>query len=100
LESIIEPSKVISEQYQNSTLTQKEGTSVTGRIVDETDEKVVLQPNLLSSERVTVQKSDLTARTPSKLSPMPEGLVNSLTQDEILDLLAYIESAGRQQAGH
>ena len=90
---------MISDQYQNYTVSQKEGSSVTGRIVDETDDKVVLQPNLLSSERVTVKKSDMTGRAPSKLSPMPEGLANLLTQDDILDLLAYIESAGKQRAG-
>jgi len=100
LESILEPSKVISDQYQNYTVSQKEGSSVTGRIVDETDDKVVLQPNLLSSERVAVKKTDVTGRAPSKLSPMPEGLANLLTQDEILDLLAYIESAGKEKAGH
>ena len=27
---------------------------------------------------------------------MPEGLVNTFTKDEILDLLAYLESGGRK----
>jgi putative heme-binding domain-containing protein len=100
LEAIIDPSKVISEQFQNITVNQKQAGAVTGRIVDETDEKVVLQPNLLSSERVTIQKSHVTDRLPSKISPMPEGLVNLLTQDEILDLLAFIESAGKDKSPH
>ena len=30
---------------------------------------------------------------------MPEGLLNVLSKDEILDLLAYLESAGRPN-GH
>ena len=34
----------------------------------------------------------------SKISPMPEGLVNILNKNEILDLLAYIESGGKQTA--
>ena len=32
-------------------------------------------------------------RAPSKWSPMPSGLLNQLTQDEILDLLAAVDSA-------
>ena len=32
--------------------------------------------------------------------PMPEGLVNLLTEDEILDLLAYLESTGKQGAAN
>jgi hypothetical protein len=31
---------------------------------------------------------------PSKVSLMPEGLLNMLKQDEVLDLLAYLLSAG------
>jgi hypothetical protein len=45
---------------------------------------------------VEVKKSDIASRAAAKLSPMPEGLVNILTKDDILDLLAYIESAGKK----
>jgi putative heme-binding domain-containing protein len=100
LESILQPSKVISEQYQNYTLVLKSGNNVTGRIVDETDEKIAVQPNLLSSERVIVNKQDVKDRVPSKISPMPEGLANLLTADEIFDLLAYIESSGKDKASN
>ena len=98
LESILEPSKVVSEQYQNYTVIQKNGDGATGRIIDEDDDKVVVQPNPLSSERVEFKKADIADRRPSKISPMPEGLANLLTEDEILDLMAYIESAGKEQA--
>ena len=96
LSSIIEPSKVVSEQYQNLTVTKKDGDDVTGRLVEETDTKLVLVPNQLTGEKVEVKKSDVQSRAPSKLSPMPEALVNILTKDEILDLLAYIESGGKR----
>ena len=100
LESILEPSKVISEQYQSYTVLQKDGDGATGRIVDETEDKIVVQPNLLSPERVSIRKADVADRHPSKISPMPEGLVNLLSADEILDLLAYIESTGKERAAN
>jgi hypothetical protein len=31
---------------------------------------------------------------PSKVSPMPTGLLNVLTKDEILDLVAYVLAGG------
>jgi putative heme-binding domain-containing protein len=96
LESIIEPSKVISEQYQNTGVRLKNGDTVVGRLLEETDDKLVLQPDALKPDRVTLKKSDVERRVPSKLSPMPEGLANVLTQEEILDLVAYIESGGRR----
>src|SRR5205085_9286071 len=81
LESILEPSKVVSEQYQNYTVLQKNGDGATGRIVDENEDKIIVQPNLLSPERVSIRKAEVADRHPSKVSPMPEGLVNLLTAD-------------------
>jgi putative heme-binding domain-containing protein len=96
LEHILEPSKVISEQYQNTAVVRKNGDTVVGRLLEENDEKLVLQPDLLKPDKVEVKKSDIQRRVASKLSAMPEGLVNVLTQDELLDLLAYMESGGRR----
>jgi hypothetical protein len=41
-----------------------------------------------------VKKTDVDSRTPSKLSPMPANLADVLTAEEILDLIAYMESGG------
>ena len=98
LETIIEPSKVISDQYQNITVTKKDGDEITGRLVEENDDRLALVVNPLTGDRVEIKKRDMGRRTPSKLSPMPEGLVSILTKDEILDLLAYIESGGKATA--
>jgi len=91
LSSIVEPSKVISDQYQNITVTLKDGDDVTGRLLEETPQKLVLLINPLTNEKTELSRSDVQKRAPSKISPMPEGLVNILTKDEVLDLLAYIE---------
>ncbi len=100
LSSILEPSKVVSEQFQNFMIIKKDGDDVTGRIVDENDQKISLQPNPLSNDHVEIKKSDIVKREASKLSPMPEGLVNNFTKEEILDLLAYIESMGKPKAAN
>jgi putative heme-binding domain-containing protein len=94
LESSTEPSKVLSEQYMNTAIETKAGQVVIGRIVEETEEQVVLRPNPLAPETVTVQKADIETRELSKTSPMPTGLLNTFTKEEILDLLAYLESLG------
>jgi putative heme-binding domain-containing protein len=96
LETIIEPSKVISDQYQNIVVRKKDDDDVIGRLMEEDDAKMVLRPNPLTEETVTVKKSEVKSREASKLSPMPEGLANILTRDEILDLLAYIQAGGKR----
>lgn len=98
LESILDPSKVLSEQYENTTLTLKDGEEHTGRLIEETPDFVVLLPNPLAPEnKLSIKTADIKARAASKISPMPVGLVDGLSQEEILDLLAFIESSGRRQ---
>lgn len=97
LEANTEPSKVLSEQYMNIALETSGGRVVIGRIVDETPEMVVVRPNPLEPATVAVKKSEIESRKLSKISPMPAGLLNTFTQDEVLDLLAYLESLGDSQ---
>jgi ribosome assembly protein YihI (activator of Der GTPase) len=45
-----------------------------------------------------VNRKDIESIENSKVSPMPEGLLNTLQKDEILDLLAYLLSGGQTTA--
>ena len=96
LESIVQPSKVISEQYQNTTLflDDEEEDEVTGMIIGENDEEITLIVNGLANIRRTIAADQVIERSVSQLSPMPEGLVTILEKEEILDLLAYLISSG------
>jgi len=95
LENILLPSKVISDRYQSYTITKRYGEEVNGCITDETDEKVVLVVDPMTQQRQEVLKKDIVSREVSKVSQMPEWLLNVLTREEILDLLAYLEADGK-----
>ena len=64
LEAILDPSKVISEQFQNVTVATNAGKVVTGRLVDETAGKIVIQPDPLSGDpgRICVSGDELNQR--------------------------------------
>lgn len=94
LESMTEPSKVLSEQYTNTAIETDDGRVVIGRVVEESPEKVVIRPNPLEEKTVTIAKNSIEKRSPSKISPMPAGLLNTFNTTDILDLLAYMESLG------
>jgi putative heme-binding domain-containing protein len=96
LESILEPSKVISEQYQNIVLTLNDGDVVAGRLVEENELELTLNTDSMRPNKEKFRKADIVSRRPSKISPMPEGLVNSMTEDEIWDLIAFLESGGKK----
>lgn len=96
LESILDPSKVVSEQFQNTTVFLKNGDDYTGRLVDESDALLVLVPNQLEpNKHVEVRKSDVAQRNFSKTSPMPSGIADNLSREDILDLVAFLESGGQ-----
>jgi putative heme-binding domain-containing protein len=98
LSSILEPSRVLSEQFQNIMVTRKDGSAVSGRIMDVDAKKLVIAPSALSEERIEVPLTEIVRQEPSPVSPMPEGLLTGLSKDDVLDLLSYIESGGKEPA--
>ena len=94
LESIVLPSKVIVEGYAASEIETKSGEIVTGRVVREDDQIVVVLPQTATAEAASLRKSDIRRRELSKVSNMPAGIFNTLEESQILDLLAYIISDG------
>ncbi len=93
LESIIEPSKVVAEVYRPVTVTLKSGAIYDGRIVTEDAKSISLVINPVDpDQRRRIVKSDIASQRLSELSPMPEGLVNTLSREEILDLVAWLET--------
>jgi putative heme-binding domain-containing protein len=93
LDSIILPSKVISDQYQNIDIRTKDGDAFSGKIESEDADKIVLKTNPIAKATI-IQKKNVKSRAPSKISSMPQGLLNILSEEEILDLLAYLRSGG------
>ncbi|MEI6537658.1 MAG: c-type cytochrome, partial [Verrucomicrobiaceae bacterium] len=95
LESITEPSKVVSEQYMNTIFTMADGTVVAGRIAQEAGDKIVVMTNPFDTSTITtISKAAIKSRELSKVSIMPPGLLNTFSEDEILDLLAFLECMG------
>ncbi len=94
LDSILNPSRVIDDKFRTTTITLKSGASVVGTIERENEEAVTIRTSPLLPQTSTLPQSDIARREPSAVSPMPPGLLNVLTQNQILDLLAYLESGG------
>ncbi len=91
LEAILWPSRTIAEQYQNTIIETKEGEVFSGLIVREDALKVVLRPG--QAERpIEIAKAQIKDRQTSKVSMMPDRLIDGLTQEQIADLLAFMQS--------
>lgn len=95
LESIIEPSKVLSDQYQNHLVILKDGDVYTGRLLGQSDKEVTLETDRVTGAKEKFERSKVEALRRSPLSPMPEGLVNILSKEEILDMIAYLRAPAK-----
>jgi len=93
LESIVEPSKVISDQYKPVTVATNDGKVYNGMPVVSDGPNLVLL--LSDGTKATIPKTEIDAKQESKLSVMPPGLINTLDYQEIADLLALFSSAPR-----
>ncbi len=101
LRQMLEPSAKIHEKFQNYQLFTRDGRVITGVIVKEDKRRFHVATNLLTPNTLTtVLKKDVEEKIASKISPMPVGLLNVLTKDEILDLHAFVQSGGYKLPQH
>ena len=87
-ESILYPSKAIADQYVTWVIDTKKGQTLTGLIVSETKDQIVLRD--ANGKDTTVEQTQIDMRTKSLKSLMPEDLIAFLTEDELVDLVEYL----------
>ncbi len=96
LQAIVSPSESIAQNYRGDVLELTDGRILTGQIIPTLDYRaphLLLAENPLQPDQAKkVQKVEVVNRKRSEQSIMPPGLMNNLTKEEILDLLAYLES--------
>ncbi len=98
LESILEPSKVVADEYASFIFATDSGKLLTGRIEREDDRELVIRTGQGNDDVVRLAKSDIVERRKSSVSNMPAEILNVLEKDQILDLLAYLLSEGDADA--
>jgi putative heme-binding domain-containing protein len=100
LESIIHPSKVISDQYSSKIVLLDDGRQVSGLVVPK-DDKVAIYPIQKTAgplEPIIVDADAIEEMKDSKVSQMPAAMLDSLNEQELRDLIAYLLSAGKPNA--
>lgn len=101
LQQVLEPSSEIHKEYRTYQFLLASGRIATGVIVKEDSESFHLLANLLTPDVITqIPKRDVDEQIASRISSMPEGLLNVLTRAEILDLLAFLEAGPSAMPAH
>ena len=89
LEAIMFPSKVISDQYTALIVEAKGHEPLTGMLADETDETLTLID--ATGERIEIPQNLVTDRRTSRVSIMPEDLLEAMTTQNLVDLFLFLE---------
>lgn len=94
---IIEPSKEISDQYGQIEVTMLDDSKVFGRIMNLSGDKLTLNINMMDPNALqSIDRKLIKSMEESKVSMMPPGLLSTCTDNDILDLLAYLLSRGNK----
>ncbi|MEZ5043869.1 MAG: DUF6807 family protein [Saprospiraceae bacterium] len=90
LSNILEPSGEIQDDYRLVVLTMQDGRTYSGNVIAENDRQLTMR--IVGQEELQLSKSDIQSKDVTTKSMMPEGLMQNLTDEEILDLVAYMKT--------
>jgi putative membrane-bound dehydrogenase-like protein len=88
LENIIDPSATLPQDFQLTVITRKDGSVVSGNVKGENEYAVTLRT--LTDEQL-INVGDIAKRETLPQSIMPEGLLTTLSPDDVRDLIAYLQ---------
>ncbi|MDH4089683.1 MAG: PmoA family protein [Cyclobacteriaceae bacterium] len=90
LSNLIDPSGEIQDDYRMVVITSRDGRTYSGNVVAENDRQITLR--VIGQDQLVLNKSDIQSRETAAVSMMPEGLVQTLSDKDVLDLVAYLRT--------
>ena len=94
IESILDPSREITEGFQTDTILTADGKQVSGLVVAEDPSEagfVILADPERDGRQIRIENSDIDGRATSKVSAMPLGLVGAIKDEQsFFDLIRYL----------
>ncbi len=90
LSNILDPSGVIQDDYKMVMITTRDGRTYAGNVANESERQVTLR--VVGQDPAVIAKSAIQSRETVPVSMMPEGLLATLTDAEVIDLIAYLKT--------
>ena len=91
LANVLNPNGDVQDAYKMVLVTTRDGRTFSGNVIAETDRQLTLR--VVGRDNAVISKSDIQSREATSVSMMPTGLFDSLTDREVLDLVAFLRSA-------
>jgi putative heme-binding domain-containing protein len=90
LSNIVNPSEEVQDDYRLVAVTTHDGRTYLGNVATEGERQVTLR--VVGQDAVVINRSDIASLEVTTASLMPEGLLDTLTDDEVLNLVAYLQT--------
>jgi putative membrane-bound dehydrogenase-like protein len=90
LENIVDPSAIVGADFKMAVVTLKDGRVLNGIISEKTERTLAVQS---FTEKVTLERADISEIKDSAVSLMPEGMLESLDEAQVANLIAYLMSS-------
>lgn len=88
--NVLDPNGEVPDAYKMVVVTTRDGRTFAGRVVGETEKQVTLQ--VVGRDAAVINKSEIQLREATTVSMMPPGLFDTLTDREVIDLVAYLRT--------
>ena len=96
LHNIVAPSAMIREQYISHVVVTVEGRLLTGLLAESTTETLTILD--AQNKRTVIRRDEVDEISESPISLMPERILEPLTDQQIRDLIAYVQSDAASQS--
>jgi len=96
LYNMLDPNGDIQDDYKMEVVTTRDGRTYLGNIANENDRQLVMR--IVGQEELIINKADIQSRESSEVSMMPQGLLQTLSDEEVADLVKYLMTAGSTTA--
>jgi putative membrane-bound dehydrogenase-like protein len=90
LSNILDPNGDVQDDYKTVVITTNDGRTYSGTIISENDRNVTLR--VVGQDPISISTSKIQNREVTTKSMMPDGLLNNLTDEEVLNLVAYLKA--------
>ena len=92
LREILDPSHKVDAKYAMQRVLTADGQIINGVLVAEDDDQVTLMVSPDAKEPTVIALDEIEQMSPSSTSIMPKALLDQYSQDEIFELLSYLEN--------
>ena len=90
LSNILDPNGDIQDDYRMVIITTTDGRTYIGNVSSENNRQVTLK--VVGQDQVIINTSNIQSRETASKSMMPEGLLQTMTDQEVIDLIAYLQT--------